>query len=318
MVVREADWFRSYSSDLGSWTYFLPGYQIHAGVGTFSGSRIERSFVVPKLDYPDTLIVPNGSYVRVDSSAWLSVLAWQGAQGYGSRLKGIPLGEEVATTDSSPPLIELYADGIRLSETDTVNVPNSFTLTGVLEDESGVLLARVADYGLSFYVGSSVGERVDLTGAFNYDNNSVTRGRFEWPVDIEQEHDSLTLIVSDNLRNRCFCTFRVATDLVAALKLDSCLVYPNPVGDRAFFTFELSRAAFVTIKVYTIAGRLVRQLPDQLCGFGYNQVEWDGRDRDGVDLASGVYLYKIDARSAETSSGLSYSTSYRGKLLVRH
>ncbi len=318
--VHEADWFRSYSSEAGSKTYILPGYEIHQATGSFDSGRADCSFMVPKIDYPDTVVVPDGSYARMDTSSLVSFLCWDGTVGYTSRLGGIALGDTVATRDSTPPVLEMRADGLLLSTVDTVRVPGDFTLTGVLDDESGILLASVPDYGLSFYVGAGVTDRVDLSVRFNYDKNSVTRGRFSYPVTIDQEVDSLTVIASDNLRNRCLCTYFVRTQLSNALKLDECLVYPNPVSGPAYFTFELSRAAFVSVKIYTISGRLVRRLPERLCGFGYSQIEWDGKDKEGGRLANGVYLYKLDARSSETSTGtaLSSSTTHRDKLIVRY
>ena len=79
-----------------------------------------------------------------------------------------------------------------------------------------------------------------------------------------------------------------------------------------------NRAALVSVRIFTIAGRLVRVLPPVPCGFDYNQLEWDGRDKDGQPLANGVYLYKLDARVTETSSAgaQSASASFRDKFII--
>jgi hypothetical protein len=244
-------------------------------------------------------------------------MCWDGVDGYASRLGGIPFGDPLETADSAPPVQRMLAGGIPLSTTDTVRVPREFTLTGVLEDESGILLAPVPGYGLGFYIGDGAGDRVDLTGRFSYDQNSITRGQFSYPVTIGRETDSLTVIASDNMRNRCICTYHLEASQSDALVIENCLVYPNPVTGAAHFTFELSRPAFVTVKVFTISGRLVRVLPTSVCGFGYNQLAWDGRDKDGRELANGVYLYKVDARSMETSSAFSSSASHRDKLIIQ-
>ncbi|MBW1896727.1 MAG: hypothetical protein JRI47_06685, partial [Deltaproteobacteria bacterium] len=82
--------------------------------------------------------------------------------------------------------------------------------------------------------------------------------------------------------------------------------------------FGLSRAALVSVKIFTIAGRLVRVLPPAPCGFDYNQLEWDGLDKDGQPPANGVYLYKLDARVTDLSSAgaQSASASFRDKFIV--
>ncbi|MBS4015737.1 MAG: hypothetical protein KGZ86_04805, partial [Candidatus Latescibacteria bacterium] len=57
--------------------------------------------------------------------------------------------------------------------------------------------------------------------------------------------------------------------------------------------------AVVEIKIYTIAGRLVKIISNRMCNFGYNQIEWDGLDQYGQTPANGVYLYKITGRSVD-------------------
>jgi flagellar hook assembly protein FlgD len=54
----------------------------------------------------------------------------------------------------------------------------------------------------------------------------------------------------------------------------------------------------VKIKVYTIAGRLIRDinLPVTDLNIGFNKVYWNGRDQDGDEIANGVYLYKVIAK----------------------
>ena len=88
------------------------------------------------------------------------------------------------------------------------------------------------------------------------------------------------------------------------------------VRQEAEFTFNLSRPAVVVVKVFTIAGRRVATLPERLCGFGYNQVHWNGCDDRGVPVPNGVYLFKVDARATGVS-GLGFSASYRDRLLVQ-
>ncbi|MFC1713745.1 C25 family cysteine peptidase [Candidatus Poribacteria bacterium] len=68
---------------------------------------------------------------------------------------------------------------------------------------------------------------------------------------------------------------------------------PNPFSDTTTFFYSLTQPADrVTIKIYTVKGRLVRTLVQDFPRWQYNEEFWDGRDEDGVKLASGVYLYK--------------------------
>lgn len=318
--VHEANWSRYYSSDAGTVEYVLPGYEIHRAIGNCGSGQARFGFVVPRIDYPDTLVVPDGRYVREPATSSVSVLSCSGMTSYASRRDSIVLGEPVEFSDSAPPVLSLCAEGRSLdhaaSTGDTVSVPGQFILEGVVEDESGILLAPVPDYGFGLSVG--VGQHIDLASRFSYDKNSSTRGRFSCELDLSESSDTvvpLSVVVSDNLKNRLLVTYHLRSGADRAFKVSECLVHPNPVSGAAVFTFELSLAALVSVKVYTISGRLVRSLPRQACGFGYNQIEWDGRDAFGNPLPNGIYLYKLDAQSSE-ADGVGFRASHRDRLLV--
>ena len=56
----------------------------------------------------------------------------------------------------------------------------------------------------------------------------------------------------------------------------------------------------VDITIYTVTGKVVRRIHEQRVSSGtrINDIVWDGRDEWGDRLANGVYLYKINVRSA--------------------
>jgi hypothetical protein len=70
---------------------------------------------------------------------------------------------------------------------------------------------------------------------------------------------------------------------------------PNPFAGSTHFTFNVLGPVnpdAVTIKIFTVAGRLIQDIPYS-CKIGFNKIYWDGRDRDGDEIANGVYFYKI-------------------------
>ncbi|MEO0085445.1 MAG: C25 family cysteine peptidase [candidate division WOR-3 bacterium] len=310
---------RSYSSSQGSVSYVLPGAGLFRGPGTFTGGRLEGGFTVPALPYPDTVIVPNGSYIRLPNTGRVSVLAWSDTSAWAGFSAGVALVDTPPPgADSTPPQLELFAENVRLSLNDTNAVPRRFSLTGRVADESGILLAPGTDYGLSFFV-SDRASRVELGNYFSYDLNSAAAGQFRYPVELQKNRDSVVVTVSDNLLNRRIVACQLKTDLGEGLRIDSCLVFPNPSSGPTLFTFLLSAPAQVSVKVFSISGRMIRSIPPQPCQFGYNQIEWDGNDKEGQPLPNGIYLYKLDARSAQISAGAirGASASIRDKLIVR-
>ncbi len=72
--------------------------------------------------------------------------------------------------------------------------------------------------------------------------------------------------------------------------------YPNPTSGETHFTFKLTQIPDeMRIKIYTIAGRLIKdiKIPATDLTYDFNKIYWDGRDEDGDIIANGVYLYKV-------------------------
>jgi len=73
--------------------------------------------------------------------------------------------------------------------------------------------------------------------------------------------------------------------------------YPNPFNPSTTITFELRDRAHVALRIYNVAGQLVRTLVDDVRDAGVTHtVEWDGRDAHGQAVSTGVYFYRIATR----------------------
>jgi PKD repeat protein len=68
--------------------------------------------------------------------------------------------------------------------------------------------------------------------------------------------------------------------------------YPNPFNPATNIEFFIPKAEFVTLKVYNILGEEVATLVSERLTAGKYKNEWDASG-----LASGVYLYRIQAGS---------------------
>jgi hypothetical protein len=87
--------------------------------------------------------------------------------------------------------------------------------------------------------------------------------------------------------------------------------YPNPFNPSTTIRYnipEVSNAIPVKVFVYDIRGRMVRILVDEDKLSGTYQVHWDGRDKHGQQVSSGVYLYRLEVGNF---------TSIRKMILVR-
>jgi hypothetical protein len=72
---------------------------------------------------------------------------------------------------------------------------------------------------------------------------------------------------------------------------------PNPFRTDTRIRFALPAPQPVSLKVYNIAGRLVRTLVDEPLAAGRYDVIWDGRTDTGIRAAAGVYFYRVVAGS---------------------
>ena len=71
--------------------------------------------------------------------------------------------------------------------------------------------------------------------------------------------------------------------------------YPNPFNPSTKIPFNLLEPGLVTVKVFDLMGRELNILFHGKKPSGVNQVNWDGKDRFGKALPSGVYIYQIEA-----------------------
>ncbi|MDO9390314.1 MAG: M14 family zinc carboxypeptidase [bacterium] len=77
---------------------------------------------------------------------------------------------------------------------------------------------------------------------------------------------------------------------------------PNPFKQTTVINYQLSRTGRVSLKIYNIAGQVVRVLVDGETSPSYpsprgegrvGSVTWDGRDDHGRMVGNGVYLYRL-------------------------
>jgi hypothetical protein len=80
--------------------------------------------------------------------------------------------------------------------------------------------------------------------------------------------------------------------------------YPNPSQDSANILYEIAEAGLVDIKVYSVDGRLVREILSGQSTRGLHRVEWNGTDSRGKKVASGVYYVRIENRGGSASTKL--------------
>ncbi len=99
----------------------------------------------------------------------------------------------------------------------------------------------------------------------------------------------------------------VLVRVTTANRITQLYNYPNPIVGATDFTFILTGSTppdEVQVKIFTVAGRLIRTLnyPGSATRIGFNSLKWDGRDEDGDLPANGVYFYKVISKFNDTTA----------------
>ncbi len=68
---------------------------------------------------------------------------------------------------------------------------------------------------------------------------------------------------------------------------------PNPFNPTTHIAFELKNPGHVRLRIYDVAGRLVRNLIDERVTAGRHTRPWAGLNDEGQTVSSGVYFYRL-------------------------
>ena len=92
--------------------------------------------------------------------------------------------------------------------------------------------------------------------------------------------------------------------------------YPNPCTFSTTIKYELPGYAQVTLRIYDINGNLIKTLIDGYQDAGMQEIMWDIKNENGMDISSGTYLYELSAKPAGGFSGSFDSYNLRSVMVV--
>ncbi|HIE27114.1 TPA: hypothetical protein EYP66_07495, partial [Candidatus Poribacteria bacterium] len=198
--------------------------------------------------------------------------------------------------DLTPPQIQIHLnDGALLADGDVLDSQPQFDIQ--ITDEHGL-----KPYSIMLWFGK-VGEKFQQLRAgedykFSFTKTDPTRATLSFAPDLENGEYQIQVEAWDTSKNRSYLDgddpspYRFTLD--EDVQIDNIINAPNPFERDTVFTYDLTQEPDdITIKIYTVSGRLIRTFQNASARRGYNEEYWDGRDEDGNMLANGVYLYKI-------------------------
>ncbi len=90
--------------------------------------------------------------------------------------------------------------------------------------------------------------------------------------------------------------------------------YPNPFNPYTHIKFSIPKISSVEIQIFNILGQKVRTLRVDPILPGIYKITWDGKNRNGILMSSGTYIYRIKAESL-TGDGEKFVKSSKMVLL---
>lgn len=76
--------------------------------------------------------------------------------------------------------------------------------------------------------------------------------------------------------------------------------YPNPFNPETWIPYKLTESMGVNISIFSPSGELVRQFNLGKQTLGDKILYWDGKNKDGEGVASGIYFYQFEAGNTQT------------------
>jgi len=292
-------------SAIGNYPVNMPGGVIFNGRVSINNGKFSENFIVPKdISYENK----NGKVI------FYFLNSTEDGIGYSNKIIVGGTDSSLAN-DGNGPEIEIYFDDIAYNNGYLVDQnPNlivklsdqtglNTTGTGVGHKLEGVLnqqLTNPIDFTNYFTGDLDAGGK---TGSINYKFSALDNGDYEllikaWDVfnNFSEENAFFSVVDGNDLEIR------------------DVYNYPNPFSDNTQFTFQqnLNKPIDVKIKIYTIAGRLIKEIEKNNLNEKFAVIDWDGRDGDGDQIASGTYLYKVIVKSVDGE----FNKSVLGKLAV--
>jgi hypothetical protein len=151
--------------------------------------------------------------------------------------------------------------------------------------------------GTNYYAGiqaqsiNSAGQTV-RTMWFGFSMIYVRDDEFNAPLDrVELACDCLSWFQHET---RCQCCYPPVTAAETPRAYALAQNFPNPFNPVTTIKYDMKEKGLVTVKIFNVAGQLVRTFVSEVKDAGSYAAVWDGKNNLGAEVASGIYFYKME------------------------
>ncbi|HTR81355.1 MAG TPA: type IX secretion system sortase PorU [Bacteroidota bacterium] len=293
-----------YDSEVNFTLNFLkPGAVIYNGENTVHNGRLSATFVVPKdISYEN----------KQGKVSFYFTAAGTDGRGYTDR---VVVGGTAASyaNDTQGPSISIYFDTRSFRSGDLVN-ENPMLIVD-LADSSGINSAGTGvGHNIEAWIDDDT-KGIDLTGNYESAKDSYQSGTVDYQLQqLTPGHHTLQVRAWDVYNNPSTSQVDFSVASSTSLAIENVYNIPNPARSTTTFTFQHNQLSpvYAEIKIYTVSGRLIQVIPDEIYNDRFVTIFWDCRDHDGSKIANGTYFYKVIVKTVDGK----FTSEALGKLSI--
>jgi len=195
----------------------------------------------------------------------------------------IPVGgTQLAFEDKEGPTITICFNGQYFSSPGGYLNPDCELAIKIEDKSSGINIAGDIGHKITLTLDGAEEKKIELTDYFQYDQDSFTSGKIRYPLQNLAEGEHRVMIKAwDNCNNSAVAESPFAVVSNEQIALHDLLNYPNPFSTDTEITFWINQPCHIDIKIFTLSGRLIRNMDHLQAETGFNSFYWDGLDQDG-------------------------------------
>ncbi len=296
-VPRQIEIDEVYQGLVYAFRFKLAGGIIYSGYTNVTNGKWSTEYVVPKdLSY----LNQNGKLVNYFYNNQAD-----GASLYTNFIVG-GINPD-APVDTTGPRINAYLNNRNFRSGDVVN--ENFKLIADMFDESGINTTGTIGHKIEATLDGNESNKYDLTTYYNSDT-SYKSGSLSYDfTGIGDGNHTLNIRAWDTYNNSSQVTIKFEVVSSGVVQVVNVYNFPNPFRDGTAFTYQHNYPGLVStkIKIYTVAGRLIKEIDQPATNDKFVYIPWNGKDADGQTLSNGIYIYKVvvttDAGTAITNVG---------------
>ncbi|MFC1552383.1 T9SS type A sorting domain-containing protein [Candidatus Latescibacterota bacterium] len=254
----------------------------------------------------DPLVESDGNVIANESGDYLKTAQWYFGSSFGlqdlmPKVKSMSLASVTGSggigkivTNSNGVLSDAQSPQLRLAKTTAESGVNVWLRVDDAEDNISSV------YAVVFSPDDEVMDEIEL---FDEDAD----GKYEGTVYGLSELGAYDIVgyafdesenVSEPMKSLVVVVDKLPSQVDEELLPSAFMVhapYPNPFNPSTTIHYEIPKDAHVEFVVYDVLGRKIAVLQDDWKSAGVYNTVWNGKSDNGVNVGSGVYLYRVKA-----------------------